>query len=685
MLLLNSYSEIVRRQAIEILLNDARPVSTGVLNNETESTFVTNYTYTPRSILMVPAISVVGNNDTIGMTFLEHTWDAGFRGILQGFSSLHAVVTNTCGDQFTLTINGNEATYLGEGDLHNTRYNSFVVATSETEQLHYWESMQSSLTQSFYYYTAKSAEWIVQDPLENECRYQVRFFPTDDYYNLHTTGRAIRYALGVSFLFIFTILCFIAYDALVEKRQSIVMNTAVVSSDIVNQLYPPSFVRRFTQCESVASTERKTIQLSDSKKKTKSDGRNVAYGSKELSSLKDILLRGSLSDSIQRPSKIFAEMFTDVSVIFADISGFTAWSSERGPVQVFQLLEALYSAFDEVAKDLGVFKVETIGDCYVAVVGLPTPRPAHAVVSCRFAHEIHKCIHKLTKELEVQLGPGTSDLQLRIGIHSGPVTAGVLRGEKSRFQLFGDTMNTAARMESTGKRGMTHVSEDTAKLLAKFGKEYWVTSRDEVVYAKGKGELQTYWVHTKHRRNKSSQSHTLSSKNATTLDDFIQAQESNASKNDEDWALLSVEESCMEDKEGTQKERLIGWNTEILFKMLCRLEWNRMSVPISETFDLHPDQVDDVFMNNEQYGNCLPHVNSSASNSQNSDSTTYSRVLTEIMGKQDVNMPTFDESIVEELSDTSCILSDGIRMELKLFVTDIAEHYSPLPFRKFAM
>jgi hypothetical protein len=137
MLLLNSYSKIVRRQAIEILLNDARPVSTGVLNNETESTFVTNYTYTPRSILMVPAISVIGKNDTIGMTFLEHTWVAGFCGVLQGFSSIHAVEMNTCGDQFTLTINGSEATYLGEGDLHYTRYNSFVVATSETEQLYY--------------------------------------------------------------------------------------------------------------------------------------------------------------------------------------------------------------------------------------------------------------------------------------------------------------------------------------------------------------------------------------------------------------------------------------------------------------------------------------------------------------------------------------------------------------------
>ena len=79
-----------------------------------------------------------------------------------------------------------------------------------------------------------------------------------------------------------------------------------------------------------------------------------------------------------------------------------------------------------MGKRLGVFKVETIGDCYVAVAGLPAPHQGHAVVMCQFAHEIHQCMSDLTKRLEVQLGPGTSDLQLRIGLHSGSVVAGVL-------------------------------------------------------------------------------------------------------------------------------------------------------------------------------------------------------------------------------------------------------------------
>ena len=96
-----------------------------------------------------------------------------------------------------------------------------------------------------------------------------------------------------------------------------------------------------------------------------------------------------------------------------------------------------------------MFKIETIGDCYVAVAGLPEPTDKHACIMAKFAQRCLIRFSELTKELELSLGPGTADLGVRIGLHSGPVTAGVLRGEKARFQLFGDTMNTGEYSSSS--------------------------------------------------------------------------------------------------------------------------------------------------------------------------------------------------------------------------------------------
>eukprot|EP00977_Amphora_coffeiformis_P006884 scaffold1506_cov179-Amphora_coffeaeformis.AAC.21 len=118
----------------------------------------------------------------------------------------------------------------------------------------------------------------------------------------------------------------------------------------------------------------------------------------------------------------------------------------------------------------------------------------HAIYMARFAADCLLKMNDLVKELERTLGPDTAELCLRMGLHSGPVTAGVLRGDRPRFQLFGDTVNTAARMESTGMRNRIHASHTTAAEIEKLGKGYWLTKREDAVVAKGKGVLETYWV-----------------------------------------------------------------------------------------------------------------------------------------------------------------------------------------------
>jgi class 3 adenylate cyclase len=188
-----------------------------------------------------------------------------------------------------------------------------------------------------------------------------------------------------------------------------------------------------------------------------------------------------------------ASLYKDTTIFFADLVGFTAWSSKRTPSEVFELLETLYSAFDAIAAKRGVFKVETIGDCYVAATGIPEPQADHAVILVKFSHDCLRQFSQLTHDLVATLGANTRQLEIRVGLHSGATTAGILRGTKGRFQLFGDIVNTAVR--DVG--GRIHVSQATANALIAKGKSRWLIPREDKIVAKGKAEMQTYFVASK--------------------------------------------------------------------------------------------------------------------------------------------------------------------------------------------
>ena len=325
--------------------------------------------------------------------------------------------------------------------------------------------------------------------------YRLHIYPSDDFEECYLTNQPAIFASAVSLVFLITVISFIVYDMHVERRQRKLLENAERSNKVVASLFPAKVRDRLFHEQHTRDEERMSV-------------RHLARGASEISRLRKFMVpaprqtQGQTGDSdnstaISGSTPAIADLYNDTTVLFADIAGFTAWSSEREPTQVFQLLESLFCEFDAEAKSMKVFKIETIGDCYVAVTGLPEATPHHAVVMAKFAQRCLTRFSELTKELELSLGPGTADLGIRIGMHSGPVTAGVLRGEKARFQLFGDTINTASRMESTSIKNMIQVTEDTAALLKKSGKGHTLIAREGLIKAKGKGYMQTYWLRPK--------------------------------------------------------------------------------------------------------------------------------------------------------------------------------------------
>jgi adenylate cyclase len=197
------------------------------------------------------------------------------------------------------------------------------------------------------------------------------------------------------------------------------------------------------------------------------------------------LLLNILPPSIARRLKLsggtIADGFAEVSVLFADIVGFTRMSSRLPPERIVGMLNELFCKFDDVAGRLGLEKIKTIGDCYMVAGGLPEPRADHALAVA----EMGFAMLDIVAEMAARTG---EPLDVRIGIHSGPVVAGVIGKRKFIYDLWGDTVNVASRMESHGVPGAIQLSDAARRLLD--GK-YRVRCRG-TIEVKGKGEMETY-------------------------------------------------------------------------------------------------------------------------------------------------------------------------------------------------
>lgn len=209
---------------------------------------------------------------------------------------------------------------------------------------------------------------------------------------------------------------------------------------------------------------------------------------KKAEDLLYMMLPKSVAWQLIRGESVAAENFEGVTIYFSDICGFTALSSESTPFQVVDLLNDLYTTFDTVIEKFDVYKVETIGDAYMVVSGLPT---RNGNLHAREIARLSLNLLNETMSFKIRHRP-KQQLKLRIGIHSGSVCAGVVGLKMPRYCLFGDTVNTASRMESNGQPLRIHVSPDTKEILDTFG-TFELELRGPVEM-KGKGSITTYWL-----------------------------------------------------------------------------------------------------------------------------------------------------------------------------------------------
>ena len=193
------------------------------------------------------------------------------------------------------------------------------------------------------------------------------------------------------------------------------------------------------------------------------------------------ILPRPIAERLKRGEKNISGSYPDVTILFSDLVGFTKMSSKTTATELVKLLNDLFTRFDVRAEALGLEKIKTIGDAYMAVGGLPIPRPDHAVLCAEMSLGMFEDLKNFNQE-------NNAELNMRVGMNSGPVVAGVIGFTKFSYDLWGNTVNTASRMESTSQHGRVQVSPSTYEAL----KDTYDFEDAGLMECKGLGEIRTH-------------------------------------------------------------------------------------------------------------------------------------------------------------------------------------------------
>ncbi len=195
------------------------------------------------------------------------------------------------------------------------------------------------------------------------------------------------------------------------------------------------------------------------------------------------ILPRPIAERLKEGQRTIADVFPDVTVLFADLVGFTRLSEQLPPTELVAMLNKIFSMFDHLAEKHGLEKIKTIGDEYMAASGLPMPRPDHAEAMAEMALDMLVIIERFNAKRN-------RGVRIRIGMNCGPVTAGIIGTKKFAYDLWGDTVNIASRMESHGIANAIQVTEATYKRL----RHKYAFQRRGIIHVKGKGALCTYFL-----------------------------------------------------------------------------------------------------------------------------------------------------------------------------------------------
>jgi guanylate cyclase len=195
------------------------------------------------------------------------------------------------------------------------------------------------------------------------------------------------------------------------------------------------------------------------------------------------ILPRSIADKLKAKPETIADSFTSASILFADVADFTPMAERVAPVALVEMLDRLFGHFDSLAERYEVEKIKTLGDCYMAAAGIPNPCPDHARRLALMALEMLDAV-------QTDGAVGSLGFELRIGINSGPVVAGVIGRKRFLYDLWGDAVNTAGRMQTEGLPGRIQITRETYELL----KDEFVCEPRGTVAIKGKGEMETWYL-----------------------------------------------------------------------------------------------------------------------------------------------------------------------------------------------